>query len=124
MTGHWRFFLIPFGGVAIVLLVAITIFILLSGGTSSLGPQEAFEANIQALLDEEWELAYSYLAPNCNISIEQIRQTAITFDYRVWTVGKVFLADGEAMLYLDKRNGFQHMIETEDGWKITCRFRE
>ena len=84
-------------------------------------PKGVFNNHIQALADQEWELAHSYLADDCEITLEEVERT---FEFQSintddWRVDKEFIEDDEALLWFDGR-GLQYMLKEDGDWKISC----
>ena len=85
---------------------------------------ETFNAHIQALVDEDWELAQSYLHDDCQITVQDVEDTFSLGgienpdqweDYRIFSHG-----DDEAFLWFDETGGIQYMTKQDGQWVINC----
>lgn len=85
-------------------------------------PKGAFNKHIQAFADRDWELTHSYLASDCEITVEDVkrsRESQPTVDPEDWQVDKEFIEDDEALLWFEGR-GLQYMVKEDGDWKISC----
>jgi hypothetical protein len=84
----------------------------------------AFNKHIQALTDEDWELAQSYLHADCQITVQDVEDTFSEggienperwADFRVFSHG-----DDEAFLWFEETGGIQYMTKQDGQWVINC----
>lgn len=116
------------GVVALVIALAVGFFwliVLLSGGhlfVETAGG--AFNKHIQALVDEDWELAHSYLHGNCGVTANDLEDTfsqAGSIDPNRWKEFLIFKAgDNEAFVYFWATEGLQYMTRHDGQWLVNC----
>lgn len=87
-------------------------------------PGEEFTTHIQALADEDWELAHSYLHANCGVTVADIENTFSrdgAIDSAKWAEYRIFLhGDDEAFIWFPETAGLQYMVRENGTWLISC----
>ncbi len=83
-----------------------------------------FNKHIEALVDEDWEKATSYLHGNCGVTAADLEETFTQvgrINSTQWEEFLVFKAgDNEAFVYFLDTGGLQYMTRHDGQWLVNC----
>ena len=107
-------------------VVLIVVAILLFQDDAPPRPAPAFEAHIQALIDEDWDKALGYLSGECKAKGVDANYLERTFglldegDVEELHPTDELVGEGRAMLYISGLDDYQEMTREDGQWKLVC----